>query len=157
MVLLERSLDIWKPGEHNGTFRGNNHAFICATAALEHYWRTPDFAEEVRAKGFHLAERAQALVDRYPGDLIEVRGRGMMRGILCADPQAAAKVSATAFEHGLIIERAGTDDEVVKFLMPLTTPIAQMDEGLDILGRAFEAVLGAPRASNVVPLAAAGR
>ncbi len=155
VVLLERSLDIWKPGEHNGTFRGNNHAFVTATAALEHYWRTPDFAEDVRSKGFHLAERLQSFVDRYPGDLIEVRGRGMMRGVLCADPKAAAGVTATAFEHGAIIERAGSDDEVIKFLMPLTTPIEQMDEGLDIFGRALETVFGASRTNNVVSLAVA--
>ncbi len=51
VVLIKPELDVWKPGEHNGTFRGNNHAFITATATLEHYWRTPDFAESVRAKG----------------------------------------------------------------------------------------------------------
>ncbi len=154
VVLLERSLDIWKPGEHNGTFRGNNHAFVTATAALEHYWRTPDFAEGVRAKSDHLAERLQALVDRYQGDLIEVRGRGMIRGVLCADPKAAARVTAIAFERGLIIERAGTDDDVIKFLMPLTTPIEQMDEGLDILERALAEVFATAVGSttNVVSL-----
>ena len=26
-VLIRRDLDVWRPGEHNGTFRGNNHAF----------------------------------------------------------------------------------------------------------------------------------
>ena len=46
LVVLKRSFDVWKPGEHNGTFRGNNHAFVTATAALEHYWRTDAFAEE---------------------------------------------------------------------------------------------------------------
>lgn len=153
VVLLERSLDVWKPGEHNGTFRGNNHAFITATAALEIYWRTSDFAKEVKAKSDHLAERLQAFVDRYPGHLIEVCGRGMMRGVLCADPKAAARVTAAAFERGLIIERAGTDDEVIKFLMPLTTPVEQMDEGLDILADAFEEVFAASAAgSNVVSL-----
>ena len=39
IVLIERSLDVWKPAEHNGTFRGNNLAFVTATAALEHYWQ----------------------------------------------------------------------------------------------------------------------
>ncbi|MGI9437909.1 MAG: diaminobutyrate--2-oxoglutarate transaminase [Geminicoccaceae bacterium] len=137
LTMIRRSLDVWEPGEHNGTFRGNNHAFVTATAALEYYWGTPDFAEEVRAKGDHLAHRLQKLVDRFLPHVLEVRGRGMMRGIRCADPKRAAAVTAKAFEYGLIIERSGPEDEVIKFLMPLTIRQAEMDEGLDILERAL--------------------
>ena len=64
LVVLKREFDVWKPGEHNGTFRGNNHAFITATAALEHYWATPAFAEEIQAKGEHLKARLQAMETR---------------------------------------------------------------------------------------------
>jgi diaminobutyrate-2-oxoglutarate transaminase len=137
LVLIDRALDEWKPGEHNGTFRGNNHAFVTATAALEHYWSEPDFAAEVAAKSMHLEERLQSFVDRFSPDITEVRGRGMMRGLLFADPALAASVTANAFERGLIIERAGSYDEVVKFLMPLTTTVAELDEALDILDQAF--------------------
>jgi diaminobutyrate-2-oxoglutarate transaminase len=159
IVLIARAIDQWRPGEHNGTFRGNNHAFVTATAALEHYWRTPDFAEDVRTKSFHLAERLQLFVDRYPGDLLEVRGRGMMRGVVCADPDLASQITASAFERGLIIERAGPYDEVIKCLMPLTTTVAELDEGLDILEGAMEEVFSAPRprrpvAGSVVQFAA---
>jgi diaminobutyrate-2-oxoglutarate transaminase len=142
VVLLRRDLDVWKPGEHNGTFRGNNHAFVTATAALEHYWRTPAFAESVRAKGEHLFDRLTALVDRFAPDLVDVRGRGMMIGIRCADPKRAAAVSAKAFVHGLIIERAGPHDEVIKCMMPLTTSYAELDEGIDILTRALTEEFG---------------
>ncbi len=138
VVLLKRSLDEWKPGEHNGTFRGNNHAFVTATAMLEHYWRTPTFAEEVRAKGEHLGQRLQAMVDRFSPHLVDARGRGMMRGVRCADPKRAAAVTAKAFEYGLIIERAGPEDEVIKCMMPLTTHYDELDEGLDILERALQ-------------------
>jgi diaminobutyrate-2-oxoglutarate transaminase len=137
LVLIDRALDAWKPGEHNGTFRGNNHAFVTATAALEHYWSEPDFEAEVTSKSEHLGERLQAIVDRFSPDIVEVKGRGMMRGILCADPAFAASVTAEAFEHGLIIERAGAYDEVIKFLMPLTTPLDQLNEGIDILEAAI--------------------
>ena len=159
LVLIDRALDEWKPGEHNGTFRGNNHAFVTATAALECYWSEPDFAAEVAAKSEHLEERLQSIVDRFSPDVAEVRGRGMMRGLLCADPAFAAAVTANAFEHGLIIERAGSYDEVIKFLMPLTTTVAELDEGLDILEKAFVEISQrvrpvAPRAStaNLVPI-----
>ena len=140
VVLIKRSLDVWKPAEHNGTFRGNNHAFVTAAAALHHYWRTPEFATELTRKSEHLAQRLAAFVTRHPGHIAEVRGRGMMRGLRCRDPEQAAQVTAKAFRKGLIIERAGPFDEVIKFLMPLTTERAEIDEGLDILGEAMDRV-----------------
>jgi diaminobutyrate-2-oxoglutarate transaminase len=165
VVLLRRELDKWKPGEHNGTFRGNNHAFVTATTTLEHYWRTEDFAKEVRDKGEYLGRRLLGLVDRFSPQLIEVRGRGMMRGVLCADPKRAALVTKHAFKHGLIIERSGPEDEVIKCLMPLTIDHAEMEEGLDILAQALVEEFGegwdgkvkrwnasyAMRAQDVVP------
>jgi diaminobutyrate-2-oxoglutarate transaminase len=150
IVLIKRALDEWKPGEHNGTFRGNNHAFVTATAMLETYWRTDAFAKEVQAKGEHLGRRLQAMVDRFSPDLVDARGRGMMRGVRCADPKRAGAVTAKAFEYGLIIERAGPEDEVIKCMMPLTTPYDELDEGLDILERAlheeFSKGVAAPKA-----------
>ncbi|HAA57273.1 MAG TPA: diaminobutyrate--2-oxoglutarate transaminase [Myxococcales bacterium] len=140
LVMIKKDIDVWKPGEHNGTFRGNNHAFVTATAALEHYWKDDTFAQDVRAKGEHLGQRLQALQTRFPEEVVEVRGRGMMRGIRCADPDKAAKISAFCFQHGMIIERSGPHDEVVKCLMPLVTPTDQLDEGLDILEKACVAV-----------------
>jgi diaminobutyrate-2-oxoglutarate transaminase len=150
IVLIKRSMDQWKPAEHNGTFRGNNHAFVTATAMLRHYWQTPAFSEEVAEKSEHLRQRLQAMVERFSPDLIKVKGRGMMQGILCADPKLAAAITANAFRRGLIIERAGPEDEVIKCMMPLTTPYDLLDEGLDILEAAIADELAlsgrAPRA-----------
>jgi len=153
LVVLKREFDVWKPGEHNGTFRGNNHAFITATAALEHYWATPAFAEEIQAKGEHLKRRLQAMVDRFTGDLIDVKGRGLMIGVRCADPKRAAAVTARCYQYGLIIERAGPDDEVIKCMMPLTTVYGELDEAMDILERAITEEYGArtvetPKSAN---------
>src|SRR5882762_2267350 len=136
MVVLKRELDVWKPAEHNGTFRGNNHAFITATAAIETYWATDAFAKDIRAKGEHLRRRLQRMVDRFAPDLVDVRGRGMMIGVRCADPKRAAAVTARCYQYGLIIERAGPDDEVIKCMMPLTTVYGELDEAMDILERA---------------------
>jgi len=137
IVLFRRALDVWKPGEHNGTFRGNNHAFVTATKTLEYYWQTEDFVKEVKKKSDYLDHRLRELVARFSPHLVEVRGRGMMRGLLCADPERAAAVTAKAFDHGLIIERSGPLDEVIKFLMPLTITYAELDEGLDIIERSL--------------------
>jgi diaminobutyrate-2-oxoglutarate transaminase len=136
LVILKRSVDIWKPGEHNGTFRGNNYAFVTATAALEHYWSAPAFAADVRAKGTYVANRLQTLVESFPRQLLSVCGRGMMIGVKCADPARAAAITARAYQNGLVIERAGPQDEVIKCMMPLTTGYDELAEGLDILERA---------------------
>jgi diaminobutyrate-2-oxoglutarate transaminase len=162
IVLIERSIDKWRPGEHNGTFRGNNHAFVTGTAAFEHYWRTPDFAREVQERIEQLDHRLNHFVDRFSGDILEARGRGMMRGVVVADPDLAADVTTVAFRNGLIIERAGSYDEVVKFLMPLTIGAAELDEGLDILERSFEEVFSSDRArkpqasASVLPFSSPG-
>lgn len=145
IVLIRRELDQWEPGEHNGTFRGNNHAFVTATAALEHYWQTPDFAVEIRAKGDRIGQRLRDMVERFSPHLVEVRGRGMMRGVRCADPQRAARVTAIAFTHGLIIERSGPQDEVIKCLPPLTIGYAELEEGLGILEQALLDEFGTSR------------
>ncbi len=137
ITMIRRALDVWAPGEHNGTFRGFTHAFVTATAALEYYWHTPEFAHEVQAKSAYLGKRLQKIVNRFMPHILEARGRGMMRGIRCADPAKAAAVTAKAFEYGLIIERSGPEDEVIKFLTPLTITYPELDEGLDILTRAL--------------------
>ncbi len=133
VVLLRRELDVWKPGEHNGTFRGNNHAFVTATEALERYWRSGDFAQKVKTKSDHLEGRLNEFIARFSPHLVKTRGRGMMRGLLFTDPDRAAAVAANAYSRGLIIERSGPQDEVVKLLMPLTITRVELDEGLDIL------------------------
>lgn len=153
VVLIERSLDVWKPGEHNGTFRGNNLAFITAAAMLDHYWRDGFFEAALAVKSEHLGQRLQAMVDRFPSQLIDVRGRGMMRGVRCADPDQAAAVTAIAFERGLIIERSGPFDEVVKCFMPVTITDAELDEGLDILEASFAQAFAGPAEQQPMPAA----
>lgn len=140
VVLLKRGIDLWKPGEHNGTFRGNNMAFVTATAMLEGYWTTDEFAEEVRSKGLWLREALARIAAESNGIFSSVRGRGMMLGLVCVDPADAGAISHEAFDRGLIIERAGPHDEVLKCLMPLTTPMEQLAEGVDILRLATRAV-----------------
>jgi diaminobutyrate-2-oxoglutarate transaminase len=74
--------------------------------------------------------------------VVEVKGRGMMIGVRCADPKRAASVTAKAYQNGLIIERAGPEDEVIKCMMPLTTTFAELDEAMDILEAAMAEEFG---------------
>lgn len=147
IVLIEPSIDRWRPGEHNGTFRGNNLAFVTASKMIDAYWSDDRFASEVRRKGAHLRQRLKAMTSRFFPHLLEVRGRGMMSGVLCADPQRAAAATAIAFQSGLMIERSGPHDEVVKCLAPLTIEQSVLDEGLDILEHAFAQVFDGGRAA----------
>ncbi|WP_417615312.1 diaminobutyrate--2-oxoglutarate transaminase [Oceanisphaera sp.] len=133
LVLIRPDLDQWSPGEHNGTFRGNNHAFVTARKALETFWQDDTFAAEVRAKGELLTQRMQAMVDRFPKLLNKVKGRGMMQGIACYDGDIADAITSKCFERGLIIETAGPNDEVVKCLCPLIITEAELTQGLDWL------------------------
>jgi diaminobutyrate-2-oxoglutarate transaminase len=129
--------DVWKPGQHNGTFRGNNMAFVAATAALDHYWSDANFQATIENKSRSVAARLDKLVQEYPAARLTRRGRGLMQGLAFKDPALASRVTALAFQNGLIIETSGGRDEVVKLLPPLTIEDDQLQEGLDILERAL--------------------
>ena len=138
LTLLRPELDLWSPGEHNGTFRGNNHAFVTAAATLRHFWAGPAFQEDVRRRGEILAARLARMAKAHG---LATRGRGMMRGIDVGSGETAAAITANCFEQGLIIETSGAHSEIVKVLAPLTIEDDLLNAGLDILERAFAAEL----------------
>ena len=80
------------------------------------------------------------VVEEHTGLVTERRGLGMIQGIAFADPNHAAAVSRAAFERGLIIETAGSQDQVVKVLPPLTIDEAALANGLDIIANAVSCV-----------------
>ncbi|MCB9786636.1 MAG: diaminobutyrate--2-oxoglutarate transaminase [Deltaproteobacteria bacterium] len=130
MTLMKPELDVWTPGEHNGTFRGNGFAFITAAAALERYWANETLANEVRGKAELAAQRLEAIGSRYGA---EARGRGLIRGLAFEDAEIAKAASREAFERQLIIETSGAKDEVLKMLPPLTIASEELERGLDII------------------------
>jgi diaminobutyrate-2-oxoglutarate transaminase len=135
LLLLRPSLDLWEPGEHNGTFRGNNLAFVAASAAIEHYWSDGSFAAGVQARGDILRSRLERIAGRTPG--LTYTGRGLLAGLRCNDPARAQAISHAAWGLRLIVERCGPRDEVVKTMPPLNIPIPLLHEGLDRLERAI--------------------
>lgn len=130
LTLLRPEFDQWLPGEHNGTFRGNNHAFVTATAALRHFWSDDSFQNDVRRRGEYLEARLARIAAAHG---FETRGRGMMRGINTGSGDLAGAVTAACFDAGLIIETSGAHDEVIKVLAPLTIDDQALTVGLDIL------------------------
>ncbi|MDT0684453.1 diaminobutyrate--2-oxoglutarate transaminase [Roseicyclus sp. F158] len=136
IALIRPEDDVWKPAEHNGTFRGNTHAFVTARVALEKFWADDSFKSEIAEKAKVLTESLQRIADRIPGAYL--KGRGMMQGVDVTSGELAEKICAEAFRNGLIIETSGGDDEVVKVLAPLTTPMEQFKAGLATLEAATE-------------------
>jgi len=136
LVLLRPELDIWKPGAHNGTFRGNNLAFVTAAQALETYWADDAFESEVQAKERQVRDWLENLVHSYPDTGLSVRGRGLIQGLVTPVGDGLAnKIAAQAFEHGLVIETSGAHDEVLKLLPALTISSEELSQGLNIIER----------------------
>src|SRR3546814_2153059 len=137
LTLFRPDLDKWEPGEHNGTFPGNCHAFVTATAAIRHFGKTDDFANDVKRRAELLGRRLKAMAATDP-DRMSVKGRGMMQGIDVGSGELASVITSAAFEKGLIIETSGPHDEVVKVLAPLTIDDDVFSAGLDIVERSEE-------------------
>lgn len=140
IVLFKPELDIWAPGEHNGTFRGNNHAFITAATALQLYWSDKKFEQEIQRKGHLINSALRNIQDKNKFLVAGIKGKGMMQGIECHSGDIANQVCQHAFERGLIIETAGNRGQVVKCFCPLTISESDLRQGMEILEMSFAAV-----------------
>ena len=140
LLFLKPELDQWKPGEHTGTFRGDNLAFVAATEALR-YWETEAFAESIRHKSRILEERLWDFQERYTDLNPQVRGRGMIYGLEISDPALTQAIAREAFQRGLLIELCGAKHNVLKFLPPLVIEDSVLEEGLEILDQSIQAVM----------------
>jgi diaminobutyrate-2-oxoglutarate transaminase len=137
LTLIRPELDIWAPGEHNGTFRGNNAAFVTASRALQMYWADDALTRSSMAKAGIVRRRLDSIASE--DSTISVRGRGMVQALSFDDTTRAARVSQAAFERHLLVETSGPTDEVVKLLPPLTIADEDLATGLDILADAVTA------------------
>lgn len=136
LVLIRPEIDIWSPGEHNGTFRGNNLAFVTGAAALE-YWKDDSFSREIFQKADLARKRLEEIAARYPQAEAKVRGRGLIQGLELTPNGLAEQVARDAFQHGLLIEPVGPKDEVLKLLPPLVIEEALLEKGLEILDQSL--------------------
>ncbi|MCB1478045.1 MAG: diaminobutyrate--2-oxoglutarate transaminase [Tepidamorphaceae bacterium] len=145
-LLVRPEHDIWKPAEHNGTFRGNTHAFVTARVALEKFWDGDRFKREIAEKAEVLTGALTRIAGYIPG--AKLKGRGMMQGIDVGSGELAGQICAEAFRNGLVIETSGGHDEVVKVLAPLTTPMEQFKTGLAMLEAAVGFCVAKPIAAE---------
>jgi diaminobutyrate-2-oxoglutarate transaminase len=133
LTLIKPEYDQWGPGEHNGTFRGNNLAFVTATAALREFWSDDVMERSTLAKGERIHDTLEELAGTARDGRLVPKGRGLARGLGFAQPGLAAKTCAAAFERGLLMETAGPSDEVMKIMPPLTITDAELEQGLTVV------------------------
>ncbi len=142
MVLMKPELDAWAPGEHCGTFRGHQLAFIAATAALTQFT-----ADGFEARTLCREREVRQFLDAQIQPLhaqIALRGAGLIWGIDVAGAggEALAKqVAQRCFDNNLIIERAGRNDTVLKVMPPLTIEPDLLQQGLVIVRDALREAL----------------
>jgi diaminobutyrate-2-oxoglutarate transaminase len=141
IALIRPSIDRWRPGEHTGTFRGNNAAFVTAAEALR-FWENDELAAHIGAAGALLAARLTAMQAQWPELGLRVRGRGLIFGLENAYPEINRQVAAECFVRGLVIELCGGSRQVIKFLPALNVPLTVLARGLDLLEASVAAVLG---------------
>lgn len=141
LVLFKPELDIWEPGQHTGTFRGNQLALIAGKAGLE-IFVNEDLGNEVRRKG-KIAEDFLAkeivTIDRR----IKVRGLGLIWGIdfSAFDKDMTKPLITACFENGLIVERVGRDNNVLKIMPPLVIEDELLLKGLGIIRDSIKQII----------------
>lgn len=144
LTLLRRELDAWEPGEHNGTFRGCNPAFVTATEALT-FWEDDTLSKAVAKKGARVSAVLEALRTAYPELEATERGRGLIHGLACADGGLVGEIVTAAFEGGLVMETSGPDSNVLKVLPALNVDEDDLERGLLILDEAIATALHVER------------
>ncbi len=137
ITLLKPNIDEWLPGEHNGTFRGNNLGFIAATEALG-YWESDDFEISIMRKAQTIQSALEQMVSQHPGLKGEIRGRGLIQGIAFEIDGLAERLSEIVFRQGLIMETSGPRSEVAKLMPPLTIEDTTLEQGLKIVAAGME-------------------
>jgi diaminobutyrate-2-oxoglutarate transaminase len=139
MLLVKPERDLWKPGEHTGTFRGQGLSFVAGTEALR-FFEDDALLRAVVQKGTHTDERLRALARKHERLGLRLRSKGMIHGLAFDDGAQAARVAKEAFDRGLVIATCGPAGRVLKVIAPLTIEPDTLDEGLDLLGAAVDAV-----------------
>ncbi len=124
----------WQPGEHTGTFRGQNISFVAGVEALK-YLEDQEFLDGVIRKGEVMRSKLASLDENVD---FQIRGRGMLLGIDLSSGELAKKVVADCFDKGVLVGACGTGGRVIKLIPPLTIPDEDLQQGLDIIVKSIK-------------------
>ena len=123
------------PGTHGSTFGGNPLAMSAANAVLDVILKD-GFFDHVENIGKYLVERVETVIAKHGSIFKEVRGVGLMQGIVCVEDCMA--VMNQLYDEGLLTVIAG--DNVLRLLPPLNIEESHVDEAVDCLDRAAAAL-----------------
>lgn len=149
LLVINKQHDTWKPGEHTGTFRGNQLAMVSGAKALEIIERD-NLVEHANIAGQYLRHGLEAIQKRVDC-IAEVRGKGLMLGVEIRKPgselnkfgepvsdgELTLKIQRAALERGLMVEKGGRDGSVIRFLPPLIISFEQIDFALRVIEQAI--------------------
>ncbi|WP_314915856.1 diaminobutyrate--2-oxoglutarate transaminase [Pseudomonas helleri] len=136
VVLIKPEHDCWEPGQHNGTFRGNNQAFITANSALD-FWKDRRLETKINENSVTIRNSLVELLALAPPETVHVVGKGMLMGLKFNDPQNASRLSRACLEQKLLVETCGPSGEVLKLMPPLTIDSKTLAKGLEKLQQAY--------------------
>ena len=145
VVIYNKKLDVWEPGAHAGTFRGNQLAMRAGTVVMNRVSK-PDFLDDVVKKGEIFAKRLEEIKSKV-SIIGDIRGKGLMRGIEFVDPKSqsdslcakkasgeiAALVQKRCFENRLVMEKGGRNGAVMRCLCALNVTMEDLEKALDII------------------------
>jgi diaminobutyrate-2-oxoglutarate transaminase len=151
--VYHQSLDVWKPGSHAGTFRGNQLAMVAGSTTLR-IVREQRLDLHAAAMGERLSGHLRGLQKDYP-QMGDVRGMGLMLGVEMVEPAGrldalgrpphngalASAVQRHCLKRGLIVEVGGRHSSVIRFLPPLIITAAQIDQVADIFAASVSAAV----------------
>jgi diaminobutyrate-2-oxoglutarate transaminase len=143
LTLFRAELDIWRPGEHSGTFRGNNAAFVTAAAALATFWADDVVEKQTMTRSEQITAALAPVVSRHSGLGAAMRGSGLALGLYLEPPGLATAVCRQAYASGLLVEACGPRRQVVMLLPPLTISDDELASGVDLLSAAVDAAVAA--------------
>ena len=131
LLLFHRRLDVWRAGDHIGTFRGQQMAMTAGRATIEVIERDGLVAHAAWA-GEQLLRGVARLTAGHPA-VAEVRGLGLMLGIEVRDGQTARRMQAALFDRGVVVEVGGRGGSVIRLLPPLVIGQAEINRFLGAL------------------------
>ncbi len=149
ILVLKKEVDTWNPGEHTGTFRGNQLAMVSGAKALEILQRD-NLVEHANIAGQYLRMGLEKIQSRV-NCIAEVRGKGLMLGVEIRNPNGelnkfgepkadgalTLRIQRAALERGLMVEKGGREGSVIRFLPPVIISFEQIDFALRVLEEAI--------------------
>ena len=139
MTMIRPDVDIWEPGEHTGTFRGNAHAMVTGRVMLEKFWSSTATTVETTAQlSARVTNQLGKLAERYS---LRRKGCGLLQGVDMGTSTTARKVQTACLSQGLLLECCGPSGEIIKVMPPLTIPLEALNQGLSIVGDAVSAIV----------------